>query len=225
MAIKITNTKDVINDGVKAIVYGKAGIGKTTLMATMDNQLILSAESGLLALADEDIDVIEINNLQDIYDAFDFINESEDAKKYESIGIDSITEIAEVCLSTYKKLNKDPRKSYGDLATDMTDLIRQFRDIKGKNVVFAAKHSRVVDEDSSVVTYMPLMPGKTLLNGMPFFPDEVFYMTLMENEEGEEFRVLKTKPGFGYEAKDRSGKLQPIEEPHLQKIFNKIKGV
>lgn len=223
MSIKITSTKDVSTDGVKALVYGKAGIGKTTLMATAPSPIILSAEAGLLSLAGQDIPVIETKSVQDIYDAYEFLTESEESKKYETICLDSITEIGEVLLSQLKKVSKDPRKAYGDLADELGGLIRRFRDIKGKNVVFSAKQVRITDDDTGITSYYAAMPGKTLLNALPFFFDEVLYMTLMQDEDGTSYRVLKTQPEFGHDAKDRSGKLNIIEEPNLTKIFNKIK--
>lgn len=223
MAINIQSTKDVANDGVKALVYGESGIGKTTLMGTLENQIILSAESGLLALQDRDIDYIEINTLEDIYEAYNFLHDSDEAKKYETIGLDSISEIGEVVLTNYKKNYPDARKAYGDLADDLGLLIRKFRDIKGKNVIFSAKQVRITDDDTGVTTYMASMPGKNLLNGLPYFFDEVFFMTLMANDEGVEYRVLKTGKGFGYHSKDRSGTLNSIEEPNLGKIFAKIR--
>lgn len=225
MSVKITSTKDSSLDGVKALVYGKSGIGKTTLMATAPNPIILSAEAGLLSLAGQDISVIEVNTVQDIYDAKEFLTESEEAKAFETICLDSITEIGEVLLAQLKKASKDPRKAYGDLADELGSLIRSFRDIKGKNVIFSAKQVRITDDDTGITSYFASMPGKTLLNGLPFFFDEVLYMTLMQAEDGTSYRVLKTQPEFGHDAKDRSGKLNFIEEPDLTKIFNKIKGV
>jgi len=222
MGIKIQSTKDVGADGVKLLIYGKAGIGKTTLMSTLQNQIILSAESGLLSLQEFDIPYIEINTLQDIYDAYNWLTESDEAKVYESVGLDSVTEIADVILSTYKREYKDARKAYGDLADDMMELLRKYRDIKGKNIIFSAQTARLVDEDSGITNYLPAMPGKQLLNKVPFYFDGVYFMTSMLGEDNEEYRVLRTQTGIGYEAKDRSKKLKPIEEPHLGKIFSKI---
>lgn len=227
MAIKITSTKGVTSDGVKCLVYGKSGIGKTKLMATAPKPIILSAEAGLLSLADMDIPVIEIKKesaVQDIYEAKELLMDPDKSKDYDTICLDSITEIGETLLTALKKDNKDPRKAYGDLADVLGTLIRDFRDIKGKNVVFSAKQVRITDDDTGLTSYFAAMPGKTMLNGLPFFFDEVMYMTLAQDEEGISYRVLKTQPEFSHDAKDRSGKLNFIEEPNLTKIFNKIKG-
>ena len=44
MAINLKSTADLSANGVKALVYGQAGAGKTTLAATMPHPIILSAE-------------------------------------------------------------------------------------------------------------------------------------------------------------------------------------
>lgn len=224
MAIKIKYTNEVKNDGVKCLVYGKAGIGKTTLMATAPSPIVLSCESGLLSIADANLPYIEIETVDDIYEAYEYLVNGEGKDKYKTICLDSISEIAEVFLSTLKKRNKDARAAYGDLADDMGGMIRAFRDIRGKNVVFSAKRTRLTDDDTGVTSYVAAMPGKTLLNGLPFFFDEVFYMTKMQDSEGIDHRVIMTEAGFQYDAKDRSGKLNPIERPDLSYLFDKISG-
>ncbi|WP_163493093.1 AAA family ATPase, partial [Haemophilus influenzae] len=79
MAIKLTNTKEATaKNGIKVCVYGQAGAGKTVLCATTPNlekTIIISAEAGLLSIAEADIDVIEIKSLQDLQDAYKWLTE------------------------------------------------------------------------------------------------------------------------------------------------------
>ena len=49
MAIKLKSTADVQANGVKALVYGMAGVGKTYMIKSLPNPLVISAEAGLLA--------------------------------------------------------------------------------------------------------------------------------------------------------------------------------
>ena len=51
MALKFTTTNQAAQlHGVKALVYGPSGAGKTTLCATAPAPIIISAEAGLLSL-------------------------------------------------------------------------------------------------------------------------------------------------------------------------------
>ncbi len=222
MAIKVTSTKDVAGNGVKVLTYSRAGVGKTKLSATAPKPIIISAEAGLLSLQDDKVDIIEVESVEDIMEAYIFLTESKDAEKYETICLDSLTEIAEVMITEYKSQEKDARQAYGRLNDDMSSFIRSFRDLKGKHVYFTAKEQRIVDDATGITTYMPGMPGKTLLNGLSFFFDEVFAMQIGRLEDGTKYRYLQTAPTPRYEAKDRSGRLDEKEEPNLTKIFAKI---
>ena len=226
--IKLTTTKQT-SKYVKSLCYGDAGVGKTVLCATAPNPIIISAESGLLSISHLDIPVIEVNSLEDVEEAYTFITESEDAKQFETICLDSISEIAEVMLSQYKKEDKDPRKSYGKLADHMSTLVRSFRDLDGRHVYFSAKQTRLEDDFTGISTFRPAMPGKTLVNGLPFFFDEVMALRIGEETDDDgnttEYRYLQTQPDTQYIAKDRSGKLDKIERPDLTFMFNRILGL
>jgi hypothetical protein len=223
MAIKLTTTGQSASH-VKALCYGDAGVGKTVLCATAPNPIIISAESGLLSLSHLDIPVIQVDTLDDVTEAYQFITESEDAKQFETVCLDSITEIAEVMLSQYKKDDKDPRKSYGALADHMSQLVRSFRDLEGRHVYFSAKMQRIEDEYTGISTFRPMMPGKNLVNGLPFFFDEVMALRIGEEEDGTKYRYLQTEPDAQFTAKDRSGNLDLIERPDLTHMFDKVLG-
>jgi len=222
MTIKISSTKDFAANGVKILVYGPPGSEKTRMCATAPRPIILSAEAGLLSLSEQDTPVIEITSKDELSEAYEFLTESEEAKKFDTICLDSITEVAEVLLTTYKGEEKDPRAAYGRLNDDMASTIRSFRDIKGKNVYFTAKQVKFVNDENGITSFMPGMPGKTLLNGLSFFFDEVFASRLGKLEDGTVYRYLQTSADLNYEAKDRSGKLEAKAEPDLTSIFNQI---
>lgn len=222
MAIKLTTTKRVARN-VKVLVYGDAGTGKTTLCSTAPSPLIISAESGLLSLRDFDLPVIEVNSVGDVNEVFDFVTKSDEAKHFETVCLDSLSEIAEVLLSQYKKEEKDPRKAYGRLSDDMSTLIRSFRDLPDKHVYFTAKIGKTKDELTGITSYAPSMPGNSLTQALPFFFDEVLCLRFSQpDENGNSYRYLQTQPDFQYNAKDRSGNLKPISKPHLGEMFNSI---
>ena len=67
MAVHITTTQQAAQlHGIKCLVYGKSGAGKTKLAATAPAPIILSAESGILSLREFQIPMIQIKTVADL---------------------------------------------------------------------------------------------------------------------------------------------------------------
>lgn len=221
MAIKVKSTKDISANGANIVIYGNSGIGKTTLLSHLKNVIVLSADKGLLSLSRFDIPYIEINNMDDINDAYEFVKESD----YDHVALDSLTEMAEVALFKYQSdldkagKGKDKRQAYGILAPAFGVMIRKFRDIKGKNSIFIAKTKNIYDEDDMLIGYEPMMPGKVLPHGLPYLTDEVFAYVMDRKKQ----RFFITSAQRKYPAKDRSGNLEEKEyDPNLNDIINRV---
>ena len=223
MAINLKSTRGVTSNGVKMLVYGQAGVGKTTLIRTMPDPVILSAEGGLLSLQDSDIPYITVSTIGEIGEVYEWLLRSEASRKFESIALDSISEIAECVLSEEKKNSKDARAAYGSMNDRMSQLIRAFRDLPGRHVYFSAKMEKA-QTDTDALLYAPSMPGKTLTQSLPYFFDEVLALRLIQDDEGNVRRVLQCHGDLSYQAKDRSGRLAPYEPADLGAIINKIAG-
>ena len=223
--MKLLSTKDAHVNGVKILCYGSSGAGKTRLCATTGGKtVILSAEAGLLSLREHDIPFIQIQGIDDIYQAYDYLANDPEGQTFSWICLDSISEIGEVVLSAGKKSAKDPRAAYGDLQEKMGDLLRAFRDLPGRNVYFSAKQDRIKDEATGIMLYGPSMPGQKLGLQLPYFFDEVFVLRAERSPEGSLVRTLQTFQDVQYTAKDRSGALAPYEDPDLGAIATKISG-
>jgi hypothetical protein len=223
MAIKITTAAQAAAlHGVKILCYGRAGMGKTTLCSTAPTPIILSAEAGLLSLRKFDIPVIEIKTIEDMQDAYQWATESAEATHFETICLDSLSEIAEVVLSNAKRTTKDPRQAYGELIERMGVTVRAFRDLSGKHVYMSAKQESIKDDTVGTTTYGPSMPGSKLGASLPYMFDEVLRLNIGRTPEGTEYRYLQTRPDFQSEAKDRSGALDAMEPPDLTAVINKI---
>ena len=106
----------------------------------------------------------------------------------------------------------------------MTDLIRAFRDLSGKNVYMSAKLEKVQDESGRIL-YGPSMPGNKLSQMLPYFFDEVLALRIEKDSEGQTSRALMCESDGLWSAKDRSGKLEAYESADLGLLINKIAGV
>ena len=232
-----TTQQQAHSNGVKVLVYGDAGMGKTMLCASAPAPLLVSNESGLLSLSPQNIErvygkgtagicynipVAQVTTVNDLTEILTWLESSNDAKAIQTVCLDSISEIAEVVLNNAKRQVKDPRQAYGELIEKMESVIRGFRDLPGKNVYMTSKMEPTKDEMTGVVKYGPSMPGNKLQSKLPYFFDEVFRLGVNKDTQGNSYRFLQTQPDLQFVAKDRSGALAAIEYPHLASVFNKI---
>ena len=221
MAINLKSTGNLAGNGVKLLVYGSAGAGKTTLIPTLPNAIVLSAEGGLLSIQDAELPYLEITTMAELQEAYKWLAESAEAAQFESVAIDSISEIAEVALNYEKKVNKDPRAAYGAMQEQMADIIRVFRDLPAKHVLMTAKLEKTQDEMGRIL-YAPSMPGNKTGQSLPYFFDEVLALRVEKDADGFAQRALMCDSDGLWLAKDRSGKLEAWEAPDLSMIIAKI---
>lgn len=225
MALRWTATDQIANTrGIKCLVYGGPGVGKTVLCSTAPDPLIISAESGMLSLRRVSIPALEVSSLEELTEAYKFISTSAEMKRFQTVCVDSLSEIAEVILSNAKARAKDPRQAYGEVIEQTVKLIRAFRDTLHKNIYMTAKMEPIKDEMTGVVKWGPSMPGSKLGPQIPYYFDEVFRLGIGKSPQGESYRFLQTQPDLQFDAKDRSGSLAPIEPPDLAHVFRKIQG-
>ncbi len=221
MAINLKSTLGASANSVKVLVYGQAGSGKTSLIPTLPSPVILSAEGGLLSIADSDLPFIEINSIDTLRDAYKWLTSSEEAKQFQSVALDSISEIAEVVLNYEKKATKDPRQAYGTTQEQVTEIIRSFRDLPDRHVYFTAKVEKSTDEQGRML-YAPAMVGNKLTQQLPYFFDEVFALRVERDADGNAVRALMTQSDGLWVAKDRSGRLDAWEAPDLGAVIAKM---
>lgn len=224
MAIQLKSSGSVSASKVRLLVYGAAGSGKTSLIPTLPDPVVFSAEGGLLSIKDANVPFIEIKTMDDLKEAYQWVTESAEAAQFQSVALDSISEIAEVVLASEKATAKDPRQAYGALQDVMGSVIRSFRDLPGKHVYFSAKLDKSQDETGRIL-YSPSMPGNKLGQQLPYFFDLVLALRVEKDAEGVPQRALMCESDGLWSAKDRSGKLAAWEAPDLGAVIAKIVGV
>lgn len=221
MAINLKSTDGVVSGGVKLLIYGLSGAGKTYQIRHLPDPVVISAEGGLLSLSDVKLPYIEIATMDDLKEAYTWCSESDDAKRHRTVAIDSISEIAEVILATEKAKTKDPRQAYGAMQDQIAQIVRAFRDLEGRHVYMSAKAEKQQD-DTGKILFSPSMPGNKAAQQLPYHFDEVLALQTHTDEEGEVKRAFLTAPSTTWLAKDRSGKLDTWEPPNIGDVINKI---
>lgn len=96
---------------------------------------------------------------------------------------------------------------------------------RDKNVIFVAILDERLDDFNRRV-FVPQIEGSKTALELPGIVDEVVTLAELKTEEGELYRafVCQTLNPWGYPAKDRSGRLDLVEEPNLLKLIRKCAG-
>ncbi|MBD4204909.1 AAA family ATPase [Xanthomonas citri pv. citri] len=226
MTVTWSNVDDAHMDGLNMMVYGPAGVGKTRLIGTLPQPIIISSERGNLTLKGKGIPVAYIQNGKDLKEVYDEIVRDA-GRTFKSVALDSMTDICETMLGISKKLNKaDPRKAYFEVAELGHDWMKKFRDLPGIHKYFVAQLGETKDEVTGQKQYAPSFPGKALGQDAPYLFDILAYAGVyVDPETQERHHYLKCQPDQQYQAKDRSGVLGDFEQPDFAQILNKISGV
>lgn len=218
--IQYTDEYNPLANGIKMMVYGGWGVGKTPLLATAPNCCIISAEKGLLSLRKTHTPFIEVNGYKSLMESYLWARDSAEARQYFTIGLDSLSEMADVLLQEEKKHLKDPRKAFYEVYDKVVEFSRGMRDLPGRTVVLITKEEFSKDING-VQLFQPMVPGNKLGIALPYYFDEVLRMTVWP---GSQHRVLCTQNNYQHQARDRSGMLAEFEPPDLTKVFTKILG-
>ena len=237
MGIQYTTSDQVaVAHGVKGCIYGNAGAGKTLLCATAPRPLMIQAENGTLSLTRANIERVFGKNtpgisysipLAQIKTVADFeavyleiTTRPEIWQSFDTLYIDSLSEIVEAILKHELSTNKDGRAAYGEMADRTIEWAKKFRDIPGKHVFVTCEQG--LSSDTGLMG--PSMPGKILHRKLPYIFDEVFQISIGEDPTTRQpFRFLRTQSDLKNYAKDRSGALDTRgESPFLYNIISKI---
>jgi len=206
------------------LIYGQSGIGKTVLSSTAPKPLFLDLEEGLLSVVDRGVSRIKVESGANLADAYTWLKEKNN-NTFQTVVLDSLSELQRVLISEFVKqlgLPTADLRVWGLVLDKMWRIVKSFKQLPLHFIATSTVKSEK-DEVTGIIVQRPSFSGQFSEQVALYF-DEVFYMDLVEKEEGKSERVLFTQPRSHFFAKDRSGKLDPIEIPDLNSIFKKIQG-
>jgi hypothetical protein len=118
---------------------------------------------------------------------------------------------------------KDLLAIYGLHGRGMIGWLNQFQHARPRNVIFVAILEKVID-DFNLITWQPQIEGGKTGRELPGIVDQIITMNWIDFGDHKPARAFVcTNPNpWNFPAKDRSGKLEQIEEPHLGKLLVKL---
>ena len=247
--------------GVKLVLLGFWGLGKTTQLKTLPeaSTLFVDLEAGDLAVKDWRGDCIRPKTWPEFCDLVVFLAGSNPAlpaempfsqahfehvcqkygdpgqlAKYDTYFVDSITVLSRLCFAwcktqpqafSEKNGKPDSRGAYGLLGQEMITALTHLQHVRDKHVIYVAILEEKTDDFNRRYYQLQLEGSKTALE-LPGVLDEVVTLAILKADDGTTYRGFVTRADntFGYPSKDRSGRLDAIEEPDLGKLIQKCLG-
>lgn len=153
--------------------------------------------------------------------------------KYETIFIDSITVAGRLCFQwckgqpqaiSEKTGKEDLRSAYGLHGQEMIGWLTHLQHTRESNIWFVGILDEDIDEFKRRI-FVPQIEGSKVGRELPGIIDQVITMAAVQAVDGTSYRafVCTKFNRFGYPAKDRGGRLEEIEEPHLGRLMEKLK--
>ena len=231
--------RDLIQrNGVKMLIYGGAGTGKTRSVLTTPRPVLLAVEPGLLSLQGENVPVFDVHTnitptmgdverlnkkLSNIVEFFEWLEKSSEARNFDTVYIDSISEISTLVLEMELQKAKDPRQAYGAMADKVLKWVRLLHAMPNKHIAMLCKQEMI--NSNNINYYQPSFEGQKLFKEVTHLFDEIFRFQpkRFKMQTGfQEFMVCSTKNMQDYLARDKSGKLAEDELQDIGAIINKI---
>lgn len=212
--------------GVKAVIYGPPGSGKTPLLATLPaGTVVCITEPGTLSLRGMQTDVVgvECYDRDSIEAFFNWVQNHPDGQQYHTICVDSVSQMAELYLDYWlhgPNKKKDGRAAYGKMSEEVMRHLNYLFFVRNRNCVLLAKQGW--HEQNGIKKRTPFFPGQDLNVKVPHLFDQILHLDTHNVPNQGAVSALRSKPSFDSLGRDRSGKLAEYEPPNLSGIFGKI---
>lgn len=224
MAIKLVSLGDAKkNDGIQFTGYGFSGVGKTPLIDTLKNPLVIDTEHGLSSLKRTDIVKVAADTVKELDDVIKFVCSSDEMRNFTDIAVDSASKMSQIYLTeAYKEHNGDsfryPPKAFNNFTNAMTKL----RSVTSQNIFFICHCDEVKDEEG-VTRRMPAAANGRM---QAFFQYEIDIVFAVRKKifDGKEHTILQCQNEGKWVGRDRNLILGKYEEADLSKLIKKIKG-
>lgn len=205
--------------GVKSLVYGGPGTGKTPIVNTAPRPVLCAVEPGLTSMRNSNVPTWEAYTADKIDEFFLWLKTPE-SRAFDTVAIDSVSQMAEVYLGVALKKNAHGKAAYGDMARAVMKNMNDLFYMPQKHVYLISKQG--LFEEGGTNVRKPWFPGKDLNVQVPHMYDLIMHLARVTIPGiPQQQLAFRTQNDFDIVARDRSGKLDQFEYPDLSRIFAK----
>lgn len=205
--------------GVKAVIFGAPGSGKTPVLNTAPRPVLLATEPGLLSMKGSTVPTWLGTTAETIDEFFTWIFNSSEAKNFDTIAVDSTSQMAETFLQSALKTNKHGLQAYGEMATRTMKHLRQLYFAQQKHTYLIAKEEKI--EESGMQIRRPYHPGKQLPVEVPHLYDAILHLGIQNVPGMGQVKAFRCIGSIDVVARNRTGNLNEFEQPDFGKLVLK----
>ena len=172
---------------VKMMIYGQAGMGKSTLALSAPKPLLLDFDNGVKRINMsnlEGVDIVQITAWQDVQQVL-----QEDLSAYQTIIVDTVGKMMDFIISFKCGTRQPSIRDWGGINQEFTWLTRTVSSFN-KNVIFVAHRDTRKEGDDTV--FIPALREKSY-NAIVTELDVLGYLE-MRNENGRQIRTVTFDP-------------------------------
>lgn len=203
--------------GCKSIVYGPPGSGKTPISNTCPNPVMMAVEPGLLSMRTSNIPTWVAPNKNRIDEFMKWFELSTEAKKFDTLIIDSISQMCNIALNESKA--KHGLAQYGEMADYVMPYLERLYYMKEKHMYLIAK-----EELTSDGKRRPAFPGQQLngSSGVSHLYDCILRLAKVPVPRVGEVLAFQCNASYEILARNRTGTLADFEQPDFSALVKKV---
>lgn len=208
-----------VNFGVKSVVYGGPGAGKTPIINTCPRPVLLACEPGLLSMRNSNVPTWQAFTPEAVDEFFLWFFQSNEVKNFDTLAIDSTSEMADIYLQQAERSNKHGLAAYGEMARKVLKHLIPVYYTRYKHTYLIAKQEII--SDGGFTIKRPYYPGKQLPTELPHKFDQILHLDIQNVPGVGQVKAFRCRQSIDVTARDRTGNLAEFEPPDFTALVGK----
>lgn len=202
--------------GVKSICFGPPGSAKTPTVNTAPRPVLLATEPGLLSMRNSNVPTWIAPTTAKIDEFFKWFELSAEAKNFDTLAVDSISQMCDISLVDAKKKHTHGLQQYGAMAEYVYPYLERLYFMPQKHMFLIAK-----EETTDIGIRRPYFPGKVLATQVPHKYDCILRLAKVPIPGVGEKLAFQCNGTYDVVARNRFGTLADFEPPDIGELIKK----